>query len=308
MKKVNGVQVIALIVVLILLLAGCSESPKRITNWAQNLKAEDITDAVAWTSNFGGNYEDNEVQLSDSEIQELVSIINSLKENDFEYNKHNNGGTPDYGLRLSVGNTDYSFTNNERGMLFEGKQWWIDCKELFEFIAEKSGWTPSPVWDGTVTGTDIKIPIGGGPTSGSNIPSPNVEDDNATSDIEFSERIPVVGLLSGKASDITSVTIEHEDGRTGTLENPQSHGIISTLNSLDAEEVPYPHHLESQQSDNVITITIKYENSKTDIIYVKKESLHFCRMLETCGSGGDLGFAVGADIELLSMLEKVIDQ
>jgi len=77
---------------------------------------------------------------------------------------------------------------------------------------------------------------------------------------------------------------------------------------MDAEEVPYPHHLESQQTDNVITITITYENSKTDIIYVKNESSHFCRMLETRGSSGDLGFAVGADSELLSMLEEIINR
>ena len=308
MKKLKGVQLVVIIVVLIILLTGCSESPKRITDWAQNLKAEDITDAVAWTSNFGGNYESNEVQLNDDEIQEVVTIINSLKRSDFKLNKHNAGSTPQYGLKLSVGNTDYSFINDGFEMMFEGNQWWINCEELRLLIAEKSGWSPAPVWDGTVTGTDIKIPVSGEPTSGTNISTSNDEGDNMASGFEYSERIPVVGMLTGKVDDIVSVTIEHQDGRTCALENPQSHGIITTLNSMDAEEVPYPHHLESQQTDNVITITITYENSKTDIIYVKNESSHFCRMLETRGSSGDLGFAVGADSELLSMLEKVLDQ
>ena len=317
MKKLKGVQVVVLITVLILLLSGCSESPKRITDWAQNLKAEDITDAVAWTSNFGGNYESNEVQLNDDEIQEVVTIINSLKRSDFKLNKHNAGSTPQYGLKLSVGNTDYSFINDGFEMMFEGNQWWINCEELRLLIVEKSGWSPTPIWDGTVTGTDIKIPVSGEPTSGTNIRTSDTEVDNTEFGMPPSERIPVVGLLTGKVEDITSVTIEHADGRVCQLENPQSNDIIAILSTMDAEELPNPYHYEMWFLDDVFTITVKYSNSETDIIthksevdiayYINEENISFHRRLEKFGSRGDFGFVIGTDSELLLMLVNALD-
>ena len=309
MKKLKGVQLVVIIVVLIILLTGCSESPKRITDWAQNLKAEDITDAVAWTSNFGGNYESNEVQLNDDEIQEVVTIINSLKRSDFKLNKHNAGSTPQYGLKLSVGNTDYSFINDGFEMMFEGNQWWINCEELRLLIAEKSGWSPAPVWDGTVTGTDIKTPIGTEPTSGSNINTPDLDDDNTESGFEYSERIPVVGMLTGKVDDIVSVTIEHiDDGKTCQLENPQSHEIITILSTMDAEEVPHPHHLEVPGTGDLFSITIEYGSSDADTIYLMESSWYCYRLLDTLGNSGDRGFVIGINTELPSMLEEIINR
>ena len=305
MKKLKGTQIVILIAVLTLLLAGCTESPKRITNWAQSLKAEDVTDAVVWAS----SNVPEETRLSDIEIEEVVAIINSLKENNFTLNKNNAGTTPEYGLKLSVGNTDYNFTSEGFGMSFEGKHWWIDCEELRELIVEKSGWTPATAWDGTATGTDIKVPVGGEPTSGTNINTPSVESDNAESRVELSERTPVVGLLTGKVEDIASVTIVHIDnGKTCQLENSQLHETITILSTIDAEKVPHPHHLEVPGTGDLFSFTIEYGSTDVDTIYLKESSASCYRLLDTLGNSGDRGFVIGTSTELLSMLEEVINK
>jgi len=317
MKKKKTLQTLVFITIFIFILTGCTVTAQRITSWAQNLKAEDISVMTAWTSNFGDNYESNEVQLNDEEIQEVVTLINSLNENDFTLNKHNAGTTPEYGLILTIGDTDYSFTDERFGLWFEGKHWWIDCEELRLLIVEKSGWSPTPIWDGTVTGTDIKIPVSGEPTSGTNIRTSDTEVDNTEFGMPPSERIPVVGLLTGKVEDITSVTIEHADGRVCQLENPQSNDIIAILSTMDAEELPNPYHYEMWFLNDVFTITVKYSNSETDIIthksevdiayYINEENISFHRRLEKFGSRGDFGFVIGTDSELLLMLVNALD-
>lgn len=130
-----------LVLVCILALSGCSGSKEKVWNWAQNLDEKDITYVEMW--NYTGS--DFIVQpLDDTQILELVTLLNDLPKDSFTYNKHNHGGTPTYGIRIEVGSEAFRFNqaNGSQGSLeldFEEKLWWIDNEALSDFVLKVTG-------------------------------------------------------------------------------------------------------------------------------------------------------------------------
>ncbi len=123
--------------VCILSLASCSaKREKEICIWTHDLKAEDITSALAWS--WDG---ENDVQnyLSQDETAELVSLLNKLTDDSFTENSECVGGTPEYGIVLEI-DGEYFCINQSiapQGALeteYGDKLWWIDNDELTDFV------------------------------------------------------------------------------------------------------------------------------------------------------------------------------
>ena len=70
----------------VLTLAGCSGSKVKVWNWAQAINAADILSAQMWNNSAGDFIEK---PLDDSQIIELVTLLNSLPQESFTHNKYN---------------------------------------------------------------------------------------------------------------------------------------------------------------------------------------------------------------------------
>ena len=132
MKKAVAIVLSALFV---LSFAACG-SAGGITAWANSLSAEDISAAHIWNAE-GGNH--RETELSPEEIDEIVNIINSLKKNNFKWNKRLAGSTPICGLILMLEDEQYYIAESGYGkykleISYNDKQWWIDCEQLNDII------------------------------------------------------------------------------------------------------------------------------------------------------------------------------
>ncbi len=149
MKKILLVPVALALVVI---LCACTNHTAGVAEWAKTVTAEDIYAAKAWRMYPTDRFD----ELEADEIKELVELINSLDSEDFEYNKQNAGTTPEYGVEIQASTGMVGICQGrELDISYAGKQFWIDSPELNDFLIEKSGWEPTPVWDGTITPTDI---------------------------------------------------------------------------------------------------------------------------------------------------------
>ncbi len=119
--------------VFLLSLAACSNGA---AEWAQELKAEDIDSAMAWS--WDG---ENDVQnyLGEEETAELVSLLNKLPDDAFTENTENAGITPSFGILIEI-DGKYCKLNEADApsgslQLSRGDtQWWIDNDELTSFV------------------------------------------------------------------------------------------------------------------------------------------------------------------------------
>ena len=129
----------------VLTLAGCSGSKVKVWNWAQAINAADILSAQMWNRSAGDFIEK---PLDDSQIIELVTLLNSLPQESFTHNKHNRGGTPTYGIRINIA-TETIHLNQANGpcgsleMKYDEKLWWIDDEALSGFVQKITGIIPT---------------------------------------------------------------------------------------------------------------------------------------------------------------------
>ena len=133
--KVLLPAVIALVLVAVFAIgctfAGAKESVNPWT-WAQELNKESIIEAIPWSVT-------DRTRLSNSETEELLSILIRLTKRNFTENKRLEGGTPEYGLRLNTDGGTYNLNQSIAAagsleMNYNGLQWWIDSQELSDFI------------------------------------------------------------------------------------------------------------------------------------------------------------------------------
>lgn len=114
-------------------LAGCSSNKSALADWMRNLDEQQLA-VYFWCNDF-----DKEKSLTDDEVQELVSIINSLKEDKLTENKHLAGITPEYGFHLLAGDEKYYINqanapNGQTEIGFQDKLWWIKSSDLHDYM------------------------------------------------------------------------------------------------------------------------------------------------------------------------------
>ena len=295
MKKSKAIIIAVMIIAAVFLLSGCNKSPRKVTTWAHNLKAEDIVSATTRTS-----LPDSEsFQLSDAEIQEIVSHINSLLEYDFHLNKDAfRPSAPEFTLSLTTSDGEYRIEQStwpmyELEIEFNGKLWWFSCKELEELILEKTGWVPEVIWSGQVSSSNLTTYIRNG--------------DDVASNSSQVPQCPIAKVLTGTVDNIASVSVDHTDGRAVLLDDPQLHEIVTTLDSMEQKNILLPHHFYSNREGIKFTITIEYENSSTDVIFFKEEAFYSHPVLGLYAPSRGLGFSIDSDGEFYSMLEEVLN-
>ena len=143
---------------IILYLSACTAPVQGVANWATRLSAEEITNAEAWTLN--PYY--TTTRLSQAEIDELVSIINSLDVSNFTEDTSLSSVSGEYGVVIYIRRRYFSITQSEsRGngrleMMYNNKRWLINDDLLNEFIIRKSGWVSMPVWDQGISPAGVK--------------------------------------------------------------------------------------------------------------------------------------------------------
>jgi len=113
------------------LLVGCSNDKAALADWMQSLGEQQLT-VYFW-------HNSSEKELTGEDVQKLVSITNDLAEDNFTENKHLEGITPEYGLRLVIGDNEYHINqadahNGETEINFQGKQWWIKSSGLNDYM------------------------------------------------------------------------------------------------------------------------------------------------------------------------------
>jgi len=133
MKKLTA-SILALVCVFSLI--GCSDNEEKVWDWAQGINQEDITSATPWRHD-----EANEEfePLNDAETLELVMLLNELTKDSFTHNKHLQGGTATYGIKIIIASETYYLNqvNGPNGSLevsYNEKLWWIDNAELSAFV------------------------------------------------------------------------------------------------------------------------------------------------------------------------------
>ena len=293
---------ILIIVIAVLFLAFRGNSIKDLTKWAQNLKVEDITSAVS----KAGYSASESFQLSDDEIQEVVSLINSLHERDFYLNEdRHNYGPPKFSLLLTTNGGEYYIRQStwpmfELEIAFEGKLWWFNSDELVTLILEITGWIPEVIWSGKVSGSNIGAYTGSGDdvaSNGSLIPAEPI----------------TIKVLTGNADNITSISVDHTDGRKVQLDNTGLHEVITVLDSMEKVESLLPFRFYEftegvRPEGDKYTITIEYEDSPTDIIYFEKEIMYSHPVLGVYARAYGLRFSIDTNSELYSILEEVLNE
>lgn len=140
MKRTHLLRTLPLLL-LLLVCAGCAR-PGGLAKWAQTLKAENVTEAYVW-SNTG------ELPLTQEQIATVVAQINTITEDQLTQNKELAGITPEYGLRLYCGETEYNINQADAPgggleMRYGNAQWWIEAPELQTLLIDLSGWPGYP--------------------------------------------------------------------------------------------------------------------------------------------------------------------
>lgn len=126
-----------LAIMCVLALAGCGADPaEAVCSWMQNLKADDISETLAWNMS---TTEDLRAELTQEQTAELVSLLNALTEDNFTDNSEFVGGTAEFGVTLKIDGKYYNINQSidPRGDLEVGygeKQWWIDNDALTDFV------------------------------------------------------------------------------------------------------------------------------------------------------------------------------
>jgi hypothetical protein len=126
--------------VCIIILAGCSiknEDKACLINWMHNLDSEQV-EAFFWCA-YDFKEENGEIELTPEAEKKLISILNNLKGNNIIWNKQLEGITPAFGFRLTIGDENYYINQAEAPsgqseISFQGKQWWINNLDLYEFM------------------------------------------------------------------------------------------------------------------------------------------------------------------------------
>ena len=120
---------------LALLLGACANGDRSsLAGWLQNLDPEQ-TQVSFWAAE--NDFKD--IVLTREESQALIAILSNLSLKNLTENKHQAGITPEYGLRVAINNVDYNINQADapRGQSeihYRGKQWWIESKELQDFM------------------------------------------------------------------------------------------------------------------------------------------------------------------------------
>lgn len=142
MKKLTA-AILALVCVFSLV--GCSDNEEKVWDWALRLNPEDITSAIPWQHDV--EYQEF-APLNDAETLELVMLLNELTKDSFTHNKHLQGGTPTYGIKIIIASETY-YLNQAIGphgsleMSFNEKLWWIDNEELSSFVQRVTDSSPT---------------------------------------------------------------------------------------------------------------------------------------------------------------------
>lgn len=103
-------------------------------HWAKAITCDDIAEAYPWYGIANGS------ALSDEETKTLVTLLNSLKPNDFEETGRDSGIVSDSGLSIETSSGIYYI--NEASMYgsleieYSGTAWLINDSKLAEFINE----------------------------------------------------------------------------------------------------------------------------------------------------------------------------
>jgi hypothetical protein len=110
---------------------GCSNEKAALSGWMQSLEEQQLS-VYFWHNNI-------EKKLTAKEVQELISITSSLTEDSYKENKYLAGITPEYGLRLVIGDKEYHINqadapNGETEINFQDRQWWIKSSDLHEYL------------------------------------------------------------------------------------------------------------------------------------------------------------------------------
>lgn len=107
-----------------------------VWDWAQGIQQVDINSATPWSE--GKTFD----ALNDSQMRDLVKLLNKLTQDSFTENKDLTGGTPAFGIEIVIGSESYSINeyNGPNGKLelvrYNEAQWIIDDTYLFAFIKE----------------------------------------------------------------------------------------------------------------------------------------------------------------------------
>ena len=130
MKKLIA---LVLALVCVLGLVGCSNNEVKVWDWAQGLNQENITSATPWSE--GSTFE----ALNDTEILDLVILLNKLTKDSFTENKKLTGSTPTFGIQIDIASETYYINhsihpNGALEIKFNEKMWLIDNAELLGFI------------------------------------------------------------------------------------------------------------------------------------------------------------------------------
>lgn len=126
-----------LAIMCVLALAGCGADPaEAVCSWMQNLKADDISETLAWNMS---TTEDLRAELTQEQTAELVSLLNALTEENFTDNSEFVGGTAEFGVTLKIDGKYYNINQSidPRGDLeveYGEKLWWIDNDALTDFV------------------------------------------------------------------------------------------------------------------------------------------------------------------------------
>ena len=119
-------------------LVGCSNNESSVWAWTQGLTQEEIVCATPWNQDKI-NQDDAFAPLDEQETLELVTLLNKLTKDSFTHNEHLRGGTPTYGLEITLDSETYHLNqaNGPHGTLevsYNEKLWWIDDAELSAFV------------------------------------------------------------------------------------------------------------------------------------------------------------------------------
>lgn len=103
--------------------------------WARSVSPGRIVSAEPW----GGKYRTELPPLSEEEQAELAALLNGLTRKDFTKNRHLQGGTPTFGIRLTTHGGVFYLNESiaPHGAVeveFLGASWWIDSDGLAAFV------------------------------------------------------------------------------------------------------------------------------------------------------------------------------
>ena len=109
--------------------------PGGICLWARRMRPVGIVSAEPW----GGDPLTELAPLSEEARAELTSLLNGLTRKDFTQNRHLQGGTPTYGIRLTTRGGIFHLNQaiSPHGTLeveHLGTLWWIDSDALSAFV------------------------------------------------------------------------------------------------------------------------------------------------------------------------------